>query len=631
MTNPPAWLSLGLGNYTSALEAQLAAKVMGTNNITLAAAVMKNYTAQIGALGAVGVDTLSWGGLSAVKVYYQTGSLGQAAAQTFPAQVYQLFTLSQDCAYSEQQRAQFLGTALSMTALIAATSGKDGFGPRFQDLLTRLGIRDAWQGIKSSLKTINDASPAAAYQTMMVLAALAKKFPSKFNSLASYTSTRIAVMVQVLKENGLSANDIAQKVAGLMKAVDESGDEEHVADTANKISYETEGFIRVSIDGDFKPTFYSRGQPRALTASFLASILPDFKVGQVTALKVTVHKQWMKLSSYEVYEGGDSLRFILPDKLVHPADDVGLSFEVLSIEDFAKSIPDIMLTNSAHLPWMGDAAVLKDFRVVDGELEFEVLQNNQWSSVGSYNVKGNVGKYPGVSRQYGGIFADFAVKDYAGRPTLLRIHFDGFTFNGAGVQLVRGDASAPISQLSSDGFRLKMAYRTDNQVTTIYLQPPSESIYRIGSKHTYSGSYLELLQGRYTSAYQIDSVVIERNLEKAMLSRGGTYDLGRLGSEIACVVAGKNLGLKDIIIEEPAKGGRDLYTQDNTIAIQARLLADFTQGSRETLIQKALFDLAKAVQEDYKNQPQMHDGYAILSYLDADGTLKTIVLEVPRW
>jgi len=75
----------------------------------------------------------------------------------------------------------------------------------------------------------------------------------------------------------------------------------------------------------------------------------------------------MKLSGYEVYEGGDSLSFILPDKLVHPGDDVGLSFEVLPIEDFAKSIPDITLTNSATFRGWEDAAVLKDFRVVDGK------------------------------------------------------------------------------------------------------------------------------------------------------------------------------------------------------------------------------------------------------------------------
>lgn len=122
-----------------------------------------------------------------------------------------------------------------------------------------------------------------------------------------------------------------------------------------------------------------------------------------------------------------------------------------------------------------------------------------------------------------------------------------------------------------------------------------------------------------------------RDLEKAMLSYGTTYTLGRLGAEIAYVVGDKYLGLKNIILEEPSKGGRDLYTQDNTVAIQARLLTDFTQDSREKLVRQALFDLADKLQEDYRNQPQMRDGYAILSYLDADGSLKTIILEVPKW
>jgi hypothetical protein len=149
--------------------------------------------------------------------------------------------------------------------------------------------------------------------------------------------------------------------------------------------------------------------------------------------------------------------------------------------------------------------------------------------------------------------------------------------------------------------------------------------------YTYSGSYLDLVQGKYTNAYQIDSVVMVRDLEKAMLEKGGTYDLGRLGAEIAYAAGDKELGLSNLVIEEPAKGGRDLYTQDNTVAIQARLLTDFTGSTRETLVQHALFDLADKLQEDYQNQSQMRDGYAILSYLGADGTLKTIILEVPRW
>jgi hypothetical protein len=140
-----------------------------------------------------------------------------------------------------------------------------------------------------------------------------------------------------------------------------------------------------------------------------------------------------------------------------------------------------------------------------------------------------------------------------------------------------------------------------------------------------------VVQGKYANAWQISDVTVLRDLEKGMLARGGTYDLGRLGAEIAYVFADKILGLKNIVLEEPSKGGRDLYTQDNTVAIQARLLRDLTQDNRQKLIAQALYDLSDKLQEDYRNQPQMRDGYAILSYLDADGTLKTIVLEVPKW
>jgi hypothetical protein len=183
--------------------------------------------------------------------------------------------------------------------------------------------------------------------------------------------------------------------------------------------------------------------------------------------------------------------------------------------------------------------------------------------------------------------------------------------------------------VSFDGSRLSFDYGDSTPV--IYLKPPSESIYKVGMMSDYAGSYLQAVEGKYTRAYQIDNVEILRDLERDMFANGGKHDLGRLGAEIAYVVADKSLGLKNIVLEDPAKGGRDLYTQDNSVAIQARLLTDFTKDSRETLIQKALYDLADKLQQDYRNQPQMRDGYAILTYLDSDGTLKTIVLDVPRW
>ncbi len=630
MSNPPPWLPSGLANYTSSLEAQLAAKVMGTNNVTRAAAVMKNYTSYLGAFEATGVDLLSWGGLSAVKVYYQTGDFRQAVAQTFPAQLDQLFKLSQDCSYSEQQRAQFLGTALSMTALVLATSGKDGFGPQFQDLLTKMGIQDAWKGVKGSLKTINDASPAAAYQTTMVLAALAKKFPTNFNDLGSFTASRIAIMVQALKDKGLSPDEIAQKVAQLSQAVTESDDEGHVAEVADTISYQQEGFLRVKIDSNLQAKLSTPGiASRSLTASLLAGILPGFKPGEVTAFKVTVHKLWMKLPSYHVYQGGTYVEFALPKGEVQLGDEVGLSFDLLPSEDFAKSIPDFTLSNAADLPWLENAAVLKNFRVVDGVMRFDLVQGNHWSSVGSYTLEGQVVKYPGLNNQLGAVYADVAIKDYAGRLRDLRIRYDGFT--SASLAIGQGDQFYSVSTMSYDGFRLSIVFNNFDTIATIYTKSPSESIYKLGTSNPYSGSYLKLLEGKYTNAYQVDSVGTVRELEKSMVAYGSTYVLGRIGAEIAYVVGDKILALKNLILQEPSQGGRDVYTLDNTVAIQSRLLTDFPKDGRDAAIQQAVFDLAEALQQDYKDQPQMRDGFAIVSYLDSDGTLKAIIVEVPRW
>jgi hypothetical protein len=519
--------------------------------------------------------------------------------------------------------------ALSMTALVLATSGKDGFGPQFQDLLTKLGIQDVWKGIRYSLKSINDVSPGAAYETTLTLAALAKKFPANFNYLAYFTASRIAIMVQVLKNGGLSADEIEQEVAQLIQAVRESDDENHVAEVADKVSYGHEGFLRVTIGDDRTPALtYPQGGHR-ITASFLASIIPGFKVGEVTALKVTVHKLWYKLPSYHVYQGGTYVGFTLPKDQIQPGDALGLSFELLQVEDFAKSVPDLVLSNPAHLPWLADTAVLKDFKAANGMMSFDVVQNNPWSSVGSYTIEGQIVNYPGVSR-LGGIYAEFAIKDYAGETTDLRIRYDGSSLQGGQLQLVQGTETVPVSDLSYDDLRLKLVYSSDNHVTTIYTKPPSESIYSLGDRHPYSGSYLDLVRGKYTNAWQIDKIVLQRDLEKAMLDYGGPTNLGRMGSEVSYVLGDKYLGLKNIVMPDPSQGGRDLYTHDNTVAIQARFLKNFGQD-KVTTIQNQLLDLAKKLQQDYENQSDMRDGYAILSYLDTDGTVKAIILEVPRW
>ena|SRR2546427_12298339 len=53
---------------------------------------------------------------------------------------------------------------------------------------------------------------------------------------------------------------------------------------------------------------------------------------------------------------------------------------------------------------------------------------------------------------------------------------------------------------------------------------------------------------------------------------GSTYDLGRLGAEIAFTVGKEDLDLNNLILEEPSAGGADLHTADWSALMQARLL-----------------------------------------------------------
>ncbi len=630
MSDPPAWLSLGLSNYTDTLVARLAARVMGTNNITLAKEVMRNYTSSVGGLTFAGLDFVSWGGLSGERVQLTTHNSTQAVAATFPGQIYQLYLLSQDCSYTKQQRAQFLGYALAMTSLVIVTSGKDGFGPKFEGLLTKLHLHDAWPKIKGYLMDIGGASPGAAYETTVVLATLAKKFPSTFNDVAPFTSDRIDLMIQALKDKGLSPDAIKAKVGELVQAANRAKGDGDVAEVADEIDYGTTGTIPVRIGTDYRAYLYSdASMSEHMRNTFLEKEVQGFKTGDVSALKITIHKGGQLLPSYHVYQGGEEFRPTMPGEQVKPGDIVSISIEMLPIDSFVNGLTSFEMTNTAFTKWVADDVIVRGFSLNHGIFEMKVMQDSPFVGVTEFTVDGTPVKYPGLSQANDAVYMEFTVPDFMGNTQSMRIRHDGFS----APELALGFDGHFItaSLMSYDGFRLSIVYSGHYSVSTIYLHPPSELIYKLGDVHPYSGSYLDSVSGKYSNVFQLDSVNIVRDLEKNILKQGSRYDAGRLGAEIAYVIADKNLGLKNIILEEPAKGGRDLYTSDGKVAIQARLLTEkMTPNQLEGAIQDALSQLVDKLKEDYDNQPRMNNGYAILSYVDTDGVVKSIILQVPK-
>jgi len=631
MSNPPSWLSLGLQNYTQSFVPQLAAKILGAKNASAAGAVLRNVTATAAGLSLAGVDQITLEAISGLDTYISTKDAGQAAAATLPGQIYQVFSLSQDCSFSEQQRATFLGEGLAMVALITATSGKDGFAPKFDALLSSLHLLDVWSSIKGYLGDIDAVSPTSAYETTMVLQEMSQRFPVTFDSVAPFTADRIDLMVLALKDKGFTADEINAKLSELAQFAKTASGGGDVAERADEISYEETGQIVVRVDNSNHLILYGgTDTTNYIQETFLQKEVPGFVGTQDMAFKITLHKEGDATIFYYVYQGGQSFGPTLPKGLGEPGDVIPISIETLPLDAFLKAMPAFQLENSAYLSWVSDSVVVRDMSVQGDTIRIHITQDNPFSSTEDFTLSGTVQTYPGSSTNYGGAYVQFTVSDYIGGATTLRLRSDGYDMPQFQVVLSNGQPYA-VSLISYDGLRLSVVYSSDNKVTTTYLVPPSTDIYALGDMQPYSGDYLSLIKGSYTNAYTINQVETLRGEETAMLSLGSPYVVGRLGAEIAYVVATDKLGLTEVVLQEPSVGGRDLYTQDNTVAIQARLLVNINPSRLDMTIQNQLLDLVDKLKQDYQHQDAMVDGYAVLSYVDPNGGgLKTIVVEVPR-
>src|SRR5713226_6220779 len=337
MDNPPPWLSQGLPLYLANFFAKLDAEAMGAGNAAAAARVMKNFTSFVAGLSAAGVDLASYNGVSALRQYVSTGSVAQSAATTFPGQIYKLYSLAFNSSYPEQVRAQFFGRALAITGIVIVTAGHGGFSDKFEGVLSRLNLLEAWPKVKAYLKDIGTTSPSVAYGAAMVLEKLASRFPESFKDASGLTAERIDTMVQVLKDKGLTPEEIKGKVDEVAKAAEESNDVGSSAEAADKISYDYEGAIRVKIGKNLLPFLHSEGTAvDSITASLLEKIVPGFRARSVTALKITVHRGGELYASYNIYQGGKSFEPTLPEEHVQPGQIIPISIEILPVEAFVK-------------------------------------------------------------------------------------------------------------------------------------------------------------------------------------------------------------------------------------------------------------------------------------------------------
>ncbi len=177
-----------------------------------------------------------------------------------------------------------------------------------------------------------------------------------------------------------------------------------------------------------------------------------------------------------------------------------------------------------------------------------------------------------------------------------------------------------------------MVYRsgsTEFNVATSYETEPS-CLYDVGT--------IQLAEPGFdvpgaSKTFLVEHVGFQREIERSMVAHGDTYDVGRIGAEIAFAIAKKRLGLRNLILPDPNAPGKDLFTEDCKVLIQARMLTktQFVEANgARSLIQRELLRLIRKLREDFRYNLHAETGFAVLTYVDREKRCKTLLLKTAR-
>jgi len=406
-------------------------KALATNNATLAGLTIKGLATSIAGFSLAVLDFVSFNGITAIRTYLETGSLLAAFCATSPSQLGLLYNQAFASSVPREMRAQYLGNALAFTTVMIVLAGKDGFAPKFQDALNRVGLADAWGTIKPYLSRIGSAvSARASMLTFAVLEKLAQKFPQDSTWATGLAADRIESMVEVLKEKGFSKQSIEQHVQDLVRV---AGDSKSVDDTANyadKVEYQEGGVIKVMVNSNRQLVVYSDqgGRSQFIPASLLEQI-PSFNPNTENFLEV--HYQELGKTIYHYFTGkSDNWVPKLPKGLANTGDVLTISIETLTPERFVSEVPRIRYINNVGANWVAQDSELGSFNLVGDDLKIQVFQSPDQDGISSFTIDGKVGPLGSSS---GVTYLNFQITDAFGQTRAMRINYDGYTTPYLGI------------------------------------------------------------------------------------------------------------------------------------------------------------------------------------------------------
>lgn len=331
---------------------------------------------------------------------------------------------------------------------------------------------------------------------------------------------------------------------------------------------------------------------------------------------------------YSCYRGGQKWVPTIPPDLASPGDVLTIQVTVLNQNIFLSGLPGFALANELGMRWMSDVIEIVTSAIPRG-VKLHLTQSPPVNGISEFEIPGETSEQ--VEFDKGSAYLDIRVKGAIGNFRILRLYHDGRHSPQIGIRV--GREFSPVFFVSSDGARLRWAYRDckfNPHVATVYLVDPA-TLYELGESVTFPVP--EGMEG-VTNAFRVEHVRFLRPFESLTQRVGTTYDVGRIGAEIAFAVAKTRLGLTDIMMIEPSQPGVDLLSYSSGAVIQARLLVAghyLAHPEMDNLVKKQIADMLTSLRRDMKRIRAAQKGYVILSVTGTDWITRTIVLTVsPR-
>ena len=357
-------------------------------------------------------------------------------------------------------------------------------------------------------------------------------------------------------------------------------------------------------------------------AAMLEKAVLGFKAGMPSVLKVTYLER--DVVAYHSYSGRDVWIPTAPKKVGSPGDILTLRIEQLRLLDFLDQFPMIELVNEGRLAWFAD---LSRVRVSKERSRIRLsIEQDPPAEADSprFVLEGRLlGR---LECKAGVVFTDFELVDAFGMKNELRLYATDKGVFGLGVR--QGRSVLPVVMFSSDGARLRIAYNYSKGVSsvTLYLENHSR-LYSLGKLRRGPSS---LKPEGSSHFYQVSDVTPTRELELSLIKHSNNYEHGRIGAEIANAIVVNRLGYADLILAEPAKGGKDLYSKDGRVVVQSRLLVNLPESWWKKVILRQFAQMVRKLNVDFRYTSGAKVGYAVLSFSDRRGITSLIAEVLPR-